>query len=366
MGRRTALACAGLVALLVLSGLTLNSVLDNSRPANAESTAGCHSQKSCAARATGIHKIRHVVIIMQENRSFDSYFGTFPGADGIPARNGVRDRLLARSDHRSLCASVPRSGRCQRRRAAWSEELASRHQRRHDERVRRSGRHRCPELRPERQQPQLQPVSDSRRDGLSRRARDPQLLGLRAELRARRPHVRAGAVMELRRPPLHGLRLVGLLHEIRGAIELPRQHQPEGLWQAARSRRVRAPSLVAGDALRLDRPDISAAPPARQLGLLHRAGAGGRLPQRSDDLQAGAAAARSKRLGGTCSDSGHLEPAAGIRHRAPRPPDRQRPGHLLASTRRRATGGCRRSPGWCPIRPTPSTRRPASPPARRM
>jgi phospholipase C len=36
------------------------------------------------APATGIHKIRHVVVIMQENRSFDSYFGTFPGADGIP------------------------------------------------------------------------------------------------------------------------------------------------------------------------------------------------------------------------------------------------------------------------------------------
>ena len=34
--------------------------------------------------ATGIHKIRHVVVIMQENRSFDTYFGTFPGADGIP------------------------------------------------------------------------------------------------------------------------------------------------------------------------------------------------------------------------------------------------------------------------------------------
>jgi phospholipase C len=31
-----------------------------------------------------LHKIKHVVIIMQENRSFDSYFGTFPGADGIP------------------------------------------------------------------------------------------------------------------------------------------------------------------------------------------------------------------------------------------------------------------------------------------
>ncbi|HEY2354299.1 MAG TPA: alkaline phosphatase family protein [Gaiellaceae bacterium] len=36
----------------------------------------------------GIHKIRHVVIIMQENRSFDSYFGTYPGADGIPGLAG--------------------------------------------------------------------------------------------------------------------------------------------------------------------------------------------------------------------------------------------------------------------------------------
>jgi phospholipase C len=37
----------------------------------------------------GIHKIKHVIVIMQENRSFDSYFGTYPGADGIPMRNGV-------------------------------------------------------------------------------------------------------------------------------------------------------------------------------------------------------------------------------------------------------------------------------------
>jgi phospholipase C len=29
--------------------------------------------------------IKHVVILMQENRSFDNYFGTFPGADGIPS-----------------------------------------------------------------------------------------------------------------------------------------------------------------------------------------------------------------------------------------------------------------------------------------
>jgi phospholipase C len=36
----------------------------------------------------GIHKIQHVIVIMQENRSFDSYFGTYPGADGIPTKDG--------------------------------------------------------------------------------------------------------------------------------------------------------------------------------------------------------------------------------------------------------------------------------------
>src|SRR5579884_675274 len=36
----------------------------------------------------GIQKIQHVVIIVQENRSFDSYFGTYPGADGLPAKDG--------------------------------------------------------------------------------------------------------------------------------------------------------------------------------------------------------------------------------------------------------------------------------------
>ncbi|MDX6456022.1 MAG: phospholipase, partial [Gaiellaceae bacterium] len=40
------------------------------------------------APLTGIHKIRHIVVIMQENRSFDSYFGTYPGADGLPRKNG--------------------------------------------------------------------------------------------------------------------------------------------------------------------------------------------------------------------------------------------------------------------------------------
>jgi phospholipase C len=51
-----------------------------------------------------IHKIEHVVMIMQENRSFDHYFGTYPGADGIPMKNG----------HPSVCVPDPSAGICWR------------------------------------------------------------------------------------------------------------------------------------------------------------------------------------------------------------------------------------------------------------
>ncbi len=44
-----------------------------------------------------IHKIQHVGVIQQENRSFDSYFGTYPGAGGLPS---------------STCVSAPDGGPC--------------------------------------------------------------------------------------------------------------------------------------------------------------------------------------------------------------------------------------------------------------
>ena len=49
------------------------------------------AEASPAPGLTGIHKIRHVIVIMMENRSFDSFFGTYPGADGFPARICVPD-----------------------------------------------------------------------------------------------------------------------------------------------------------------------------------------------------------------------------------------------------------------------------------
>jgi phospholipase C len=52
--------------------------------------------------ATARAKIKHIIIIMQENRSFDQYFGTYPGADGIPMQNGVP----------TVCLNDPKTNQC--------------------------------------------------------------------------------------------------------------------------------------------------------------------------------------------------------------------------------------------------------------
>ena len=50
----------------------------------------------------GIKKIEHVIFVVQENRSFDHDFGTFPGAEGIPMKGG----------NPSVCAEDPVLGKC--------------------------------------------------------------------------------------------------------------------------------------------------------------------------------------------------------------------------------------------------------------
>jgi phospholipase C len=52
----------------------------------------------------GLQKIRHIVVIMQENRSFDEYFGLYPGTDGLPRQNGQF----------TVCVPDPVNGGCVR------------------------------------------------------------------------------------------------------------------------------------------------------------------------------------------------------------------------------------------------------------
>jgi phospholipase C len=53
----------------------------------------------------GFDNIQHLIFIVQENRSFDHYFGTFPGADGIPT--------TAKGEF-TVCAPDPKLGTCAR------------------------------------------------------------------------------------------------------------------------------------------------------------------------------------------------------------------------------------------------------------
>ena len=84
---RAAVTAATVAAALLLAACTSSG--PSPAPSGSASSSGGSGPGGSAQAEPGIHKIRHVVIIMQENRSFDSYFGTYPGADGIPMKNGV-------------------------------------------------------------------------------------------------------------------------------------------------------------------------------------------------------------------------------------------------------------------------------------
>jgi phospholipase C len=85
------------VAALVVIAASCSSP---SNPASVERVSGGPTGHYVVP--SGIHKIKHIIIIEQENRSFDSYFGTYPGADGIPMGD----------DQPTVCVPMPTGG-CQ-------------------------------------------------------------------------------------------------------------------------------------------------------------------------------------------------------------------------------------------------------------
>jgi phospholipase C len=104
------------VALGLAAGIVTVVSLADHASREAAATAAGHAavrahrdaaRTSIASQQAGIHLIKHVIVIMQENRSFDSYFGTFPGADGIPP---------------GVCLPDPRNGGC---RKPWADHQDS-------------------------------------------------------------------------------------------------------------------------------------------------------------------------------------------------------------------------------------------------
>ena len=91
-------AIVALVLILAAAALALGRRGDEGSSLSNTSTA-----TTLPLSHDGIDKIDHVVMIMQENRSFDSYFfGTYPDADGIPMQDGTP----------TVCSPNPETGNC--------------------------------------------------------------------------------------------------------------------------------------------------------------------------------------------------------------------------------------------------------------
>lgn len=93
-GRRSRPARALVGCLSILAALSLSLSLTSSGVSQAQGTADAGQQ--------GLDKLDHLIFVVQENRSFDHYFGTYPGADGIPMQDG----------RSTACLPDPVLGRC--------------------------------------------------------------------------------------------------------------------------------------------------------------------------------------------------------------------------------------------------------------
>jgi phospholipase C len=88
-------SCASLAILAMLNNAALatGAVTPTLVDAPAAGTAGAAQHRNVSAMtplstaakiALLKQKVKYVFVIFQENRSFDHYFGTYPGADGAP------------------------------------------------------------------------------------------------------------------------------------------------------------------------------------------------------------------------------------------------------------------------------------------
>ena len=73
-----------IASVMLMASLGTAIVLQSALGAAGVGSAGAVSERQ------GIFKLDHLIFIVQENRSFDHYFGTFPGADGLPGPPGPK------------------------------------------------------------------------------------------------------------------------------------------------------------------------------------------------------------------------------------------------------------------------------------
>ena len=215
---RTRRMLAILLAVALLGGIALlvtTTTGSSNGPPFTGATTRLRGGPAEGLAATGITKIKHIVVIMQENRSFDSYFGTFPGADGFPT-DADGNISVCVPDPSTAAASRPYHDRRDVNgggphghvdavgdiNGGAMDGFVDRF-----ENAIRLGNTGCKDP----NAAGLHRGQPARRHGLPRRPRDPELLGVREELRPAGPHVPAGHLVEPAGAPVHRLGLVGRL-----------------------------------------------------------------------------------------------------------------------------------------------------------
>src|SRR5712691_7108105 len=101
--RHTRRAGGLLAPVLLFVAALANAGWTPARAAPAQSLAT--AVLKATSQVADMNKIKHVVFIVQENRSFDEYFGMYPGADGIPVDASGRP---------TVCVPDPATQSCQK------------------------------------------------------------------------------------------------------------------------------------------------------------------------------------------------------------------------------------------------------------
>src|SRR5262245_9567834 len=65
-------------------------------------TAADPSMQAERAGHGDIHRVKHVIVVMMENHSFDNYFGVLPYAPGSPYHAAASSAGCRRNDHRCV------------------------------------------------------------------------------------------------------------------------------------------------------------------------------------------------------------------------------------------------------------------------
>ncbi len=269
--RRASLAAALLLAVGMVGAIVSEAVPSVAR---AETAA----PRRAIDPALGINNLDHLIFIVQENRSFDHYFGTFPGADGIPKKSGgggfdvcVRDPeangVCRRPyhDRNVFDEGGPHNVKASRitvNHGAMDGQLRAL--------VKIGNACRANPTRSGCKEATQGPNGTPDVMGFHTQQRDPELLGLREAIRLAGPDVRAVGLLDAPGAPRARLRVVGDVPGSERSDELPLRSEVPRAQRGRRRPEVLDPRRRQASPVPVGGHHVAAPQRGRQLGLLRR------------------------------------------------------------------------------------------------